>query len=289
MTIEPFSGEVRDGRVWGRGACDTKGPMAAMLWGLKQNAALLREARVAVDFVAFMGEESGQWGSRDFARRHGADYEFAIVGEPTDLDIVHVTKGSLWATLRTTGKATHSSQPEKGDNAVVKMVRALPAFEQALRERLSGFTHPVLGGSTLNIGVIRGGSRPNVVPDLCEAEIDLRTTPSLVEAGGGLALVRECLDGTPLELVEPHDNPPMATPGDHPWIERIRAVRPESKPVGAPWFSDAAHLSAGGIPSVCLGAGSIDQAHTCDEFIEVAALKEGADFFTSLIRQIATA
>ncbi len=284
MTIEPFSGEVRDGRVWGRGASDTKGPMAAMLWGLKENAGHLADAPVAIDFVAFMGEESGQWGSKDFAAKYAEEYEFAIVGEPTSLDIVHVTKGSLWATLRTPGKAAHSSQPEKGDNAVMKMVRALPDFERRLRDRLAGFTHPVLGASTLNIGVIRGGTRPNVVPDACEAEIDLRTTPSLRDAGGGLKLLAEALDGTPFELVDPHDNPPMELPADHRWIERIRSVRPASKPVGAPWFSDAAHLFAGGIPAICLGPGSIDQAHTCDEFIEIAALEEGAAFFSRLIQ-----
>lgn len=284
MTIEPFSGEIRDGRLWGRGSCDTKGPMAAMLWGLRQNAEALKDAPVAVDFVAFMGEESGQWGSRDFARKHADDYEFALVGEPTALDIVHVTKGSLWATLRTHGRATHSSQPEKGDNAVMKMARALPGFEESLGTRLTGFTHPILGHSTLNVGVIRGGSRPNVVPDRCEAEVDIRTTPSLEAAGGVLQVLKEALEGTPIELVDPHDNPPMETPADHPWIERIRAVRSESQAVGAPWFSDAAHLSAAGIPSICIGPGSIDQAHTCDEFIEVAALEEGATFFGDFIR-----
>jgi acetylornithine deacetylase len=284
MTIEPFSGEIRVGRLWGRGSCDTKGPMASMLWGLRQNAEALRDSPVAIDFVAFMGEESGQWGSREFARRHAADYEFAIVGEPTGLDIVHVTKGSLWATLRTTGKATHSSQPEKGDNAVMKMARALAALEDQLGTRLAGFAHPVLGHSTLNIGVIRGGSRPNVVPDRCEAEIDIRTTPSLDDAGGVLEVLKEALEGTPLELVDPHDNPPMETAADHPWIGRIRSVRADSTPVGAPWFSDAAHLSTAGIPSVCMGPGSINQAHTADEFIEIAALEEGATFFTRFIQ-----
>src|SRR5690606_4000453 len=103
MTIDPFAAEIRDGKLWGRGASDTKGPMAAMLWGLWQNREHLATAPVAVDFVAFMGEESNQWGSKDFATRHGSHYQFALVGEPTSMQIVHVTKGSLWATLRATG------------------------------------------------------------------------------------------------------------------------------------------------------------------------------------------
>ena len=83
MVVEPFGGEIRDGRLWGRGACDTKGPMSAMLWAWVCEKERLADLPVAVDFVAFMGEESGQWGSRDFANRHGGEYEFAIDGEPT--------------------------------------------------------------------------------------------------------------------------------------------------------------------------------------------------------------
>ena len=183
MTIEPFGGEIRDGRLWGRGASDTKGPMAAMLWALHENRDRLAELPVAVDFVAFMGEESGQWGSKEFVKRHGADYSFALVGEPTSMEIVHVTKGSLWATLRATGKAAHSSMPERGENAILKLTRALDRLDCHLGAELAGFTHPVLGRSTLNIGVIRGGARPNIVPDLAEAEIDIRITPSLAAAG----------------------------------------------------------------------------------------------------------
>ncbi len=285
MTIAPFAADLRDGRLWGRGASDTKGPMAAMLWGLKENAAVLKDAPIAVDFAAFMGEESGQWGSRDFARKYAADYRFAIVGEPTSLDIVHTTKGSLWATLRATGRAAHSSQPERGENAILKLARALDILDRELSAELATFTHPVLGRSTLNTGVIRGGSRPNIVPDLAEAEIDIRITPALRDAGGALELLKATISrlSLPLEIVNPHENPPMELPADHPWIEKIRTVRPTCLPVGAPWFSDAAHLSAAGIPAICLGPGSIDQAHTCDEFIEAAALEKGAAFFADLI------
>ena len=147
MTIDPFGGEIRDGRLWGRGASDTKGPMAAMLWALHENRELLANLPMAVDFVAFMGEESGQWGSRDFAKNHSGEYVFALVGEPTSMDIVHTTKGSLWATLRASGRAAHSSMPEKGENAILKLTRALDRLDCHLGALLSGFTHPVLGRS----------------------------------------------------------------------------------------------------------------------------------------------
>lgn len=289
MTIEPFAGELRDGRVWGRGASDTKGPMAAMLWALRETRGLLAKLPVAVDFVAFMGEESGQWGSKDFVRKHAAEYMFAVVGEPTSMQVVHVTKGSLWATLRASGKAAHSSQPERGDNAILKLTRALDTLDYHLGHALAAFTHPVLGRSTLNVGVIRGGSRPNIVPDLAEADIDMRITPDLAAAGGGLRLLRETLEdhALPVEMVRSNENPPMETAAGHPMVQALLAVDPATQLAGAPWFSDAAHLSNGGVPGICLGPGSIDQAHTVDEFIEVAALQHGAAFLQAFIRNLA--
>ena len=285
MTIEPFGGEIRDGKLWGRGASDTKGPMAAMLWALHEHQDSLADLPVAVDFVAFMGEESGQWGSKNFVNRHGRDYIFALVGEPTSMQVVHVTKGSLWATLRATGKAAHSSQPERGENAILKLTRALDQLDHHLGSQLANFTHPVLGRSTMNVGMIRGGARPNIVPDLAEAEIDIRITPALAAAGGALKLLTETIafHDLPVEIVKPHENPPMETAADHPMIVALLATDTLTGLSGAPWFSDAAHLSNGGVPSICIGPGSIDQAHTVDEFIEIAALQQGAGFFSDFI------
>lgn len=289
MTIDPFGAEIHDGKLWGRGASDTKGPMAAMLWALHETRDLLATLPTAVDFVAFMGEESCQYGSKDFAAKHARHYQFAVVGEPTSLNVVHVTKGSLWAVLRTTGKAAHSSQPERGDNAIMKLARALDALEHDLVPKLANFTHPVLGRSTMNVGVIRGGSRPNIVPDLAEAEIDIRLTPALAAAGGARHLLESAITRLelPLEIVRIHENQPMETAADHPIIAKLLEAGETTRLDGAPWFSDAAHLSHGGIPSICIGPGSIDQAHTCDEFIAVAELPRGAEFFANFIRSLA--
>lgn len=288
MTIDPFGGATRDDRVWGRGASDTKGPMAAMLWALQQTRELQKDSPIAIDFVAFMGEESSQWGSKDFAKNHGHEYIFALVGEPTSMQVVHVTKGSLWTTLRTTGVAAHSSQPERGENAILKLARALDTLDYYLGFRLKTFGHPVLGRSTMNVGIINGGSRPNIVPDLATAVIDIRITPALAEAGGALKLLTETIADfdLPLEIVNPHENPPMETSASHPVLQAL--LETGSSLAGAPWFSDAAHLSQGGIPSICIGPGSIDQAHTIDEFIEIQHLEQGAAFFEKFIRRIAT-
>lgn len=288
MDMDSFGVITHDGRVLGRGASDTKGPMAAMLQALNNCKDILPTLPVAVDFVGFMGEEASQHGSKHFAKHHASKYEFALAGEPTSLDIVHVTKGSLWATLTTTGKAAHASQPELGDNAILKLARALDKFDKKIGPKLAKYTHPILGHSTLNVGTITGGKQPNIVPDYATSQIDIRTTPSLFEDSGALALVEQIIakQKLPLKVVAPHENPPMDVPPNHPWIQRMQSANPTSKAVGAPWFSDAAHLNAAGIPSICIGPGSIDQAHTKDEFIKVSDLEAGVVYFENLIKSL---
>lgn len=285
MTISPFGAEIRDGRLWGRGASDTKGPMAAMLHGLFAHRTALADAPVAIDFVAFASEESLQWGSRHFANHHASEYRFAIVGEPTQMQAVHVTKGSLWTGLRATGVAAHSSQPQLGKNAVMKLAAQLCQLIPALDARLAAYSHPVLGRSTINVGVFQGGSRPNIVPDLAEAQIDIRLTPDLSAVGGALQLLTATLAdlNLGLELIRPHENAPMETDPHHPVLTAIRNIAPSIGLAGAPWFSDAAHLAAVGLPAICLGPGSIDQAHTADEWISIADLDAGANLFAALV------
>ncbi len=290
MSIDPFGGEIRDDRIWGRGASDTKGPMAAMITALKNRAHLLSELPVAIDFVAFMAEESSQWGSKDFGSKYAKDYVLGIAGEPTSLDIVYTTKGSTWITVETSGKAAHASQPERGQNAILSLTRSLDLMNRKLAGKLATFTHPVLGHSTLNIGTIQGGTRPNIVPDFASAEIDIRYTPTLHECGGALDLTQSFIkeNQLPLKISECHTNPPMEVDNAHPMLKHLLLANPTSQLVGAPWFSDAAHLNDAGCPSVCIGPGSIDQAHTKNEFIAIRDLLEGVSYFENLIDSFAS-
>ena len=289
MDMDSFGNITNDGKILGRGASDTKGPMASMLQAISNCHNILADLPVAIDFVGFMGEEAGQHGSKHFAKKYASEYAFAIAGEPTSLDIVHVTKGSLWAKLTTTGKAAHASQPELGDNAILKLARALDRLEKELSVKLAEYTHPILKHSTINIGTIRGGKQPNIVPDFAEAQIDIRTTPSLHEQGGAETLVTEVANelSLPVKIVHPVENPPMDVSPDNIWIQKLLAANPATQLVGAPWFSDAAHLNAAGIPSICIGPGSIDQAHTKDEFIKIDHLEAGVTYFENIIRNIA--
>ena len=282
MTIDPYSANISDGKVHGRGTSDTKGPMAAMIWGLKNNAHLLAELPVAVDFIGFMGEESSQPGSRHFAGHRAHEYEFAIVGEPTSLQAVYCTKGCLWATIEAKGKSTHASQPHLGENAIMKLNKELARLDEDFREQIAKATHPVLGSSTLNIGMISGGTRPNIVPSHASAQIDIRTVPALITEHSAAQQLIEFLQG--VEVTQIAESPPMELAPDHPWLTKLKVAHPGLILTGAPWFSDAAHLSAAGLPSICLGPGSIDQAHTADEFITISDLEAGAEWFTALIK-----
>jgi acetylornithine deacetylase len=202
------------------------------------------------------------------------------------MQVVHVTKGSVWATLTASGISAHSSQPEKGDNAILKLSRALLDLQEILAPKLAAYTDDILGHSTMNIGVISGGLAANIVPNLATAQIDIRQTPSLYSAGGALQILRETIAELrlPLDIIYAHENPPMETDPENPYIQKLLANDPKTKLAGAPWFSDAAHLAAAGLPSICIGPGSIAQAHTKDEFIEIERLLEGEAFFTEFIR-----
>lgn len=280
MTIDPFGGEVRDGRVWGRGASDTKGTMAAMLIALGEiGAARLANLGAEVSFVGFMGEENSQPGSRHFAQHH-PDYAFALIGEPTNRDVVHTTKGCGWVKLQACGVAAHGATPEAGENAILKMAALLAKVDGVLRPRLAEFSHPVLGASTVNVGLIKGGSLPNIVADHCEASLDIRATPSLVDYGVD-RVVAEFLAGSDVSYTMPLAWPAMDVPLDNPYVAKLLALG--AKPVGAPWFCDAAHLAAVGVPSVAAGPGSIAQAHTKDEWISIEELELGVAFYRDFL------
>ena len=289
MTIAPFGAELRDGKVWGRGACDTKGTAAAMLAALEEIGPRVAELGAEVTFAGFMGEETGQWGSRHFAQHHPG-YDFGLVGEPTGCAVVHTHKGSWWPRLSTAGRAAHGSMPERGENAVLRMLPVMEALDGPFRRLLAApeFRHPVLGDSTLNIGMIRGGTRTNIVPDTCTVWLDLRYTPA-IHALGIERMLREFIAaqnfGTPVTVeADAGACAPLDTPAENPFVQKLAAAGHGL--TGATWFCDALWLSQAGIPSVAAGPGDIAQAHTADEWVGVTALEEGVAFYRRFLESL---
>lgn len=288
MTIDPFGGELRDGCVWGRGASDTKGPMAAMLWALWEMREVIPTLPVEIHFAGFMSEESAQLGSQHFAQNHGP-YDFAIVGEPTSMKTVFKHKGCLWADIHTHGVAVHGATPERGVNAIVKMAAIVHGLDTQFRQHLisAGSVDEWLGISTINLGMIKGGTRSNIVADHCTLRVDMRTTPGLNRAGGALAALTEFVSRIdPTATIEPlPETFPLDTDEENPFVKRL--IHCGADLTGAPWFCDAAFLSAAGTPAIAIGPGSIAQAHTKDEFIRTQDLEDGAAFFSRFIAQLA--
>ena len=177
-----FTPVTKAGRIYGRGACDTKGSVAAMLSALMGLAMRpVRPAATEIIFCALIDEEVGQAGSRFLVRR-GFKANLAIVGEPTRCQVVTAHKGDLWLKLETRGKAAHGARPDLGRNAVHEMAKIVHLLETDYARSLRRRRHPLLRSPTINVGSIAGGRQPNIVPDRCVIDIDRRTLPGEKDA-----------------------------------------------------------------------------------------------------------
>ena len=277
-TNDQFRPRMRNGRLFGRGACDTKGSIAAMVAALVEVAqSRQRPAATQIVFAGLVDEEHAQAGSRALVAT-GLEADLAIVGEPTCLRVVTAHKGTLWLILETRGKSAHGSCPELGRNAVHSMARVVDLMQTDYAALLRRRRHPLLGCATISVGAISGGLQANVVPDRCTILLDRRTLPGETEAGVRreiLALLRR----RNLTAAFVHEKllpcPPLATDPRHPLVTRFLKCAAQRKPAGVRYFSDASVLARGGIPSVVFGPGDIAQAHTADEWISLAALERG--------------
>jgi len=279
MTIAPFDPVIRDGKLFGRGSTDTKGPMAAALWAVREwaQSPARSRSRIRWSFLALMGEEAGNDGAHALAAK-GFSSDLTLVLEPTQLGVVTAHKGALWLEVDTTGVACHGSTPDQGRNAIYAMRRVLEIIEEKIIPGLSRQAHAKLGPVTLNVGTISGGSKINIVPDRCRAEIDCRIVPGIDTEKFRRQLesdLRAAAPGVAVRLQR--HSPPLDTDESLPWVRRL-GERARGFTT-APWFSDASVLSGPKCPAICIGPGSIAQAHTKDEFILLRDLEEGAEFF----------
>jgi acetylornithine deacetylase/succinyl-diaminopimelate desuccinylase-like protein len=275
-SADQFTPTRKGDRLYGRGACDTKGSVAAMLTAVQrvaQNPNRPRETEIV--FCGFMDEEDGQSGSRALAKS-GFKADLAIVGEPTLLQAVTAHKGDFWLKIVTKGKAAHGSKPHLGKNAVHAMCPIVEWLETSYQGALRKKKHPLLGHPTINVGAIRGGQQPNVVPDRCEILIDRRTIPGET-ARSVIAELEPILarHGGKLENYKANDCLPMETDTRLPLVKQFMALAKQRAPAGVDFFCDAAVLAAAGIPCIVFGPGDIAQAHTSDEWISLKSL-EGA-------------
>jgi len=287
MTIPPFVPQISQGRLYGRGSCDVKGSMAAMLSAF---ARLVRErppGSASVVLACTVDEEFTHTGSSRLAEsNHRA--ELAIVAEPTSLNLVHCHKGALRWKIRTTGVACHSSTPHLGVNAIFRMGRVLEILERYAASLAQADPDPILGPPSMSVGRIEGGQSVNVVPDWCEIEVDRRLIPG-EDAATCLAEARTVLDRDPgvaggIEFGQPwvHMPPLSVRAGD--WIEPLtRAIEAATgrrpRLMGVPFGTDAGPLSDHGTPCLVFGPGDIAQAHTKDEWVDLEQVHLAAEAY----------
>jgi acetylornithine deacetylase/succinyl-diaminopimelate desuccinylase-like protein len=283
-----FQPREKNGRVYGRGACDTKGSCAAMMSALLEVARSgRRPSQTAVTFAGLVDEEHSQAGARALGKHYRAN--FAIVGEPTRLKVVTAHKGNLWLKLETRGVAAHGARPELGQNAVHEMARIVDLLETVYSQSLLRRKHPLLGPATISVGVISGGTQPNIVPDHCAIQVDRRTLPGETESGV-LREMKKFLSEHQLEAritsIKSAPCLPLETDPKIPLARQFLELAGEKKGAGVDFFCDAAVLAGQGIPSVVFGPGDISQAHTSQEWISIRELEQATRLLVAFLRSL---
>jgi acetylornithine deacetylase len=289
MSIPPFTPEVRSGRLYGRGSCDTKGSLAAFIHGVCSHLDQGGRLKFNLVIVAAADEEY-QFSGALHAAADGLKADFAVVGEPTLLHIVRAHKGVTRWRIVTRGVAAHSAYPERGENAIYTMGRVLGRLEAYGTSLRSSPGHPLMGPPSFSAGVIEGGEAVNVVPSRCTLEVDRRTLPGEIagQVLGEAAGVLEGLDGWSF------DSPHLAVPGMEVALESpvvrflslaVRDVCGEVQVEAAQYATDAGVYNGAGIPAVVFGPGDIAQAHTAEEWIDIENLHAAADVIRRLISQ----
>ncbi len=297
MSIDPFGGEVRDGKLWGRGACDTKGSGAAMLWALHEYARSGEYLNnVAVLFS--VDEEVGMRGIRSFVDNDYPTLGFGrpgvVVGEPTKLRLVTAHNGVCRVRVRTHGVAAHASYPQAGRSAISAMAKIITELEQGYIAGLSQ-SYELTGKAQCSINTIRGGSSTNVIPDLCEAEIDQRMVPGEdpdeVVAGlrSALSAIKESHPEIEYEMDVLFLSPPLTPVPNSPLAASARrALAREGlseEETGVTYATNAGDLSKRGVDTIVFGPGDIAQAHTRNEWIDIEELKRSVRVYRAIMAE----
>ena len=293
MTIDPFAPEIRDSRMFGRGSCDTKAGMAGMMMALKQVSQNETAPPTDVWLTTTIDEEYSFQGIQHLVAQ-GIRANGAVIAEPTQLDTIISHKGCLRWKITTHGRSAHSAKPQLGINAISKMMKLIQAIETRILPRYATTSHPLLGTPTLNIGMVNGGIQVNLVPEYCEIQIDRRTLPG-EDPANILADFQQVVDEmtrqdsefravieTPFLEDSCLETSPSAT-----IVEVTEAVCREvigrSRLQGVPYATNASKLSRIGIPSLVIGPGNIDQAHTAVEFVNIDQVVQAAEIYLGIM------
>jgi acetylornithine deacetylase len=215
----------------------------------------------------------------------------AVVGEPTELGLVTAHKGCCRFAVTTHGKAAHSSMPHEGDSAIVQMLAVLEFIRERIEPELSRLNHPLCGSPTIVVGIIRGGTQINIVPESCTIEVDRRMipgeTPEQVLADFEQRLQAYTIDrGVRFTITELLRDWALNTAIDDPFVHAAgrtaQALGLSGEPIGVPYGSDASKINRSGVPAIVFGPGSIAQAHSKEEWVDLNQVGLAAEFYLQL-------
>lgn len=293
MTIDPFGAVIENNRIYGRGAVDMKGPIAAMIMTLLAFKRTGIELKGDLIFTGVLAEETNSDGCETLIES-GFRSDGAIVGEPSNREYAIAHRGLEWLEIEIIGKRAHGGIPEAGVNAIVNAAKFILRVQEKIVPRLKKLYHPHMGPSVMNFGRIEGGTQPSTVADRCIIQLDRRYIP--VEKLEDVIkdyedILRELseedpdfkweLRRMPSSIMKLYDHVPMETSPDHPLvhavinsIEKITGVPP--KMTTRRGWTDAAILNYyGKIPTVIYGPGDITRSHSSNEYITIEELWEG--------------
>jgi len=295
MRFAPFDPVIDNGRMRGRGSCDVKAGLAAMMHAILELKEQGRVPPCDIIFAAVVDEEHAFRGVLRLidSLQDLPLPEVAVVAEPTELRVVRANKGVLRWRIVTHGKSAHSAHPKRGHNAITDMARVILALEDHFAD-LEKTTHPLLGAGSGSIGIIEGGEQINVVPSRCEIKVDRRLLPgesaadAFAQCETTLGQLRAQHPQLDVEMEAPSlADEAMETSAQSPVVESasrvLRSQGLNGEPIGVSFGCDCTKLSRAGIPSIIFGPGSIAQAHTNDEFIELKQVQTALEFYTRFL------
>lgn len=288
----PFSAEVRDGRVYGRGAYDMKGSLAACMGAVRELAASDRPLAGDVLVAAVADEEDASIGTADLTEHYHPDA--AIVTEPTSLNVCLAHKGFAWLEVTTSGVAAHGSRPELGVDANLRMGRvlhALDALEVELRQRTP---HPLLGTASLHAALLAGGTGPSTYADACRLVVERRTLPGEPPerpAGEMESILASLRSADPTFIAECRlllQREPFEVERSAPVVRTVadaltEVTGAEPRYVGDSAWMDSALLAAAGIETVVVGPTGAG-AHATEEWVDVESVYTLADVLVASAR-----
>jgi len=293
MTLEPYGSSLENGKIYGRGTNDMKGPVAAMIMTLLAYKRSGLKLKGDLYFTGVLAEETNSDGSEALIES-GFKTDGAIVGEPSNREYAIGHRGLEWLEFEISGKSAHGGIPEAGVNAIVKAARFINRVEQKVVPRLKDLQHPYMGPSVMNFGRIEGGKQPSTVADRCIIQLDRRYTPQekladvlkeyeqiLIEMAEEDPDFKGTMHRMESNLMKKYDHVPMETAPDDPLVDCVKETL-EFITSEAPrlttrrGWTDAAILNFyGKIATVVYGPGDISRSHSPAEYITANELFEG--------------